>query len=322
MTNSFVAIAIMLCMAQAIPGRSQDASTAADPLDSMPETDVAEWLFVQSAISGEFDGENLTLHNVPPTFFFSDRPLRLFGHIKTAKLAEQASVGENNFRTNPPNAMLSFLNDDAPGHALVTLHEPSLEGDNITYPVKVLSGKIPRKFKQATLFIDSFGHHGHHGGHHPHVGAAIVAGAVIGSAVADSTPQTVYVQPSTVYVPAATTTAAPTTTIITVTNTVVVQNPDVYAHTKESSNPAPAASTTPPKTASDKLKGLKSMQEQGLISKDQYDDKAEDLLKQYNPTPGSMNLQDALGGLKALQTQGLITEKQYEHKSKEILEKY
>ncbi|MBW2173751.1 MAG: hypothetical protein JRF64_03750 [Deltaproteobacteria bacterium] len=64
------------------------------------------WLFVVTSTSGSFDGKTLTLHNVPPTLMFSDRPNRFFGHMDTAKLIKEVNSGPDNFAVNPPNAVL------------------------------------------------------------------------------------------------------------------------------------------------------------------------------------------------------------------------
>ena len=48
-------------------------------------------MFVQSARSGTFDGSTLTLDSVGSTLYFSDRPARLEGHVKTGKFVGEVS---------------------------------------------------------------------------------------------------------------------------------------------------------------------------------------------------------------------------------------
>jgi hypothetical protein len=42
-----------------------------------------ELLFVQNGLSGTFDGKTLTLKGVGPTLFFSDRPKRVTGQLRS-----------------------------------------------------------------------------------------------------------------------------------------------------------------------------------------------------------------------------------------------
>jgi len=131
-----------------------------------------DYLFVQNASSGSFDGTTLTLEGVGSTLFFSDRPNRIVGHVDTARLIKETSTGPDNFKENPPNATISILVDKGVFNAVVVLMEPKLDGHTIAYPVKVLDGKIPPTFKAASLFIDAWGR-----------GAAFLTGAIVGGAV-------------------------------------------------------------------------------------------------------------------------------------------
>jgi hypothetical protein len=149
------------------------------------------WLFVMTATSGSFDGKTIILHNVPPTLMFSDRPYRLWGHIDTPSLIKVGSEGPDNFAEDPPNAVLSTFTGEKPTTAVVILYRPSIDGNTISFPVKVEEGEIPDKFGGASLFIDHF--------FHPHIGAFVV-GAAVGSAVTHaSQPKTVVVREPTYY---------------------------------------------------------------------------------------------------------------------------
>ncbi len=128
------------------------------------------WLFVVTGTSGSFDGKTITLHNIPPTLMFSDRPHRFFGHMDPAKLIKEVNIGPNSFAENPPNAVLSTFGGGLPTTGTVVLHGATLTGKTISFLVKVLEGDIPDKFEGATLFIDPF--------HHHNVGAFVVGSAV------------------------------------------------------------------------------------------------------------------------------------------------
>lgn len=207
------------------------------------------WLFVMTATSGSFDGKTIILHNVPPTLMFSDRPYRLWGHMDTPSLIKAVSEGPDSFAEDPPNAVLSTFTGEKPTTAVVILYRPSIDGNTISFPVKVEEGEIPDKFGGASLFIDHWAHHhGHHHGHphwHPHVGAFVV-GAAVGSAVTHAS------QPK----------------------TVVVKEPTYYY---QASPPPPAKPA--PKSAEDQLEELKRMYDKDLIDKSEYDKKKEEILK-------------------------------------------
>jgi hypothetical protein len=201
----------------------------------------ANWLFVMTATSGSFDGKTITLHNVPPTLMFSDRPYRIFGHMDTAKLIKEVSTGPNSFAEDPPNAVLSTFGGGLPTTATVVLYKPTLTGKTLSFPVKVSEGNIPRTFEGATLFID-------HWHRHPHIGAFVV-GAAVGSAVHHAS------QPK----------------------TVVVQQP-AYYYQATPPPPPPAPDST--KSPESRLEELKSMYEKGLITKSDYDQKKKQILDQ------------------------------------------
>lgn len=136
-------------------------------------------LYVQSADSGSFDGQRLTLDGVGTTLLFSDRPARVSGHIDTGKFigAWGADAGGDSFASDPPNATLSVLGGDAPVNAVVELRDPKRDGKKISYAVQVLEGKIPSTFGEASLFID---HHSNTGNYiATGLGGAILGGALV-----------------------------------------------------------------------------------------------------------------------------------------------
>jgi len=119
----------------------------------------AQFLFVQSASTGSFDGKQLRLNGAGKTIFFSDRPYRINGHAKTSHFVEAWSKGADSFKADPPNATLSVFDEDegTVKNAVIELLKPALEGNTIIYEVKILEGKIPEAFEEASLFIDDTG---------------------------------------------------------------------------------------------------------------------------------------------------------------------
>jgi hypothetical protein len=116
-------------------------------------------LFVQSATGFTSEGGTVTLHGLADsTVYFADRPRREVGHLRSSSFIELWEVGECSFALDPPNAVLSFLDDgSAPDDVVVVLHDPRLAGDEVTYRVDVLEGTLPERTGPCTLFIDAFG---------------------------------------------------------------------------------------------------------------------------------------------------------------------
>ena len=124
------------------------------------ETKVVEEMFVQVARGSSSSEGQLTLTGVSPsTLYFSDRPERVVGHMKTEDFVGQWAVGDNSFAADPPNAVLSFIQsgDDSPEDCVVVLRNPAVAQDSIQYSIEVLEGSVPGSSGACTLFIDPLG---------------------------------------------------------------------------------------------------------------------------------------------------------------------
>jgi len=118
-----------------------------------------QMLFVQTAKSATLADGKLTLQGISPnTVFFSDRPERVAGHLATSEMIPLWGEGKDSFTKDPPNATLSaFGGDGKVMNVVVELRNPALDGDKMSYDVKVLQGKMPPKAEGASLFIDVIG---------------------------------------------------------------------------------------------------------------------------------------------------------------------
>jgi hypothetical protein len=116
-------------------------------------------LFVQSAMGFTSESGTVTLHGLAEsTVYFADRPRREVGHMRSRNFIALWDAGVQSFAVDPPNAVLSFLDDeDGPDDVVVVLHEPHLAGDRLTYRVDVLEGRLPERTGPCALFIDAFG---------------------------------------------------------------------------------------------------------------------------------------------------------------------
>jgi len=124
------------------------------------QLEAEEAMFVQTAQGIESADGTLTLRGVTPsTLYFSDRPERVVGHMTTSDFVDLWGAGENSFETDPPNAVLSFLEpgDDVPEDAVVVITEPQLSDGELSYSIDVLEGAVPARTGPVTLFIDPFG---------------------------------------------------------------------------------------------------------------------------------------------------------------------
>jgi hypothetical protein len=122
------------------------------------DTTNLELLFVQNADKISYSDGLLILKKVgPTTLFFTDRPVRIAGHMTTADFVEDWDVGENSFAENPPNAVISIFNGDEVTDVALVLKDPILSGKNMTYAVDILDGTMPATGKECSLFIDPVG---------------------------------------------------------------------------------------------------------------------------------------------------------------------
>jgi hypothetical protein len=121
-------------------------------------------MFVQVSEELKVDSTSKTLRLVKvsqQTLYFSDRPVRIAGHIKMADYLEEWTVkaGKDNFGADPPNATLSVYEPGQPDNtlAVVEIFQPKVEGSDLIYSYKLIDGKLPAGGGATTLFIDWIG---------------------------------------------------------------------------------------------------------------------------------------------------------------------
>lgn len=123
-----------------------------------------QFMFVQSAEDVRVDPANKTIRLVkvnPQTVYFTDRPVRLAGHIKMSDYLKEwtSQAGKDSFKADPPNATLSTYE---PGQAdntlaVVKITDPVVEGADLIYSYKLIEGKLPATGGATALFIDWIG---------------------------------------------------------------------------------------------------------------------------------------------------------------------
>lgn len=224
-------------------------------------------------LEGGKDGQKLVLEGVMPSAtLFTSRPVRTVGHMVTPDMVALWRTGS--FAKDPPNATLSVFEKgkDELSDVVVTLRNPRVSGSDLTYDVTVISGTLPKPgMGPASLFIDiiglpftplSFAGVARRTAYRTVVwgGAAAAASAAAASAY--------YHPPAPFY-------SAP------VPATYPVPVPTVHVTETVQAPPAPAPAVSSGQAAAvAKLKELKSLQSQGLISEAQYQAESQKLLNQ------------------------------------------
>lgn len=121
-------------------------------------------MFVQTAerVSIDKAAQTIRLVNVgQQTLYFADRPVRLAGHIRMDDYLKEwtSKAGKDNFGKDPPNAALSVFEPGQANNtlAVIIISDPKVEGADLVYGYKTVSGTLPTGGGQTSLFIDWIG---------------------------------------------------------------------------------------------------------------------------------------------------------------------
>jgi hypothetical protein len=234
------------------------AFMAAEPVtaaSSEPKPLIVPVLFVQNAEAVVFGQGTLTLKGVSPmTVFFADRPVRIAGHFNTKdEYVPLWDEGKDSFLKDPPNATVSIYEkgQEQLTDVVVKLSKPRLAGKDLTYDIKVIEGKAPPKGGACSVFIDIIG---------------LPFTPLSFAGVARRTAYRTVMWDTAATSAAATAAMAAHPTNVTVNETV--------------SPPSAPAVTNSQAEAVKRLKELKSLQQQGLITEAQYQAESQKLLNQ------------------------------------------
>jgi hypothetical protein len=113
-------------------------------------------LIVLNARSAKLDGQKLVLDGVlPSATLFTSRPVRSVGHMVTPDMVEIWRTGS--FAKDPPNATVSVFSKDGSSVSdiVVVLTAAKLEGERLTFEVKLLEGDLGKSDGPASIFIDT-----------------------------------------------------------------------------------------------------------------------------------------------------------------------
>ena len=127
-----------------------------------PDAPKVQLMFVQTADDLKTDATTLRLVNVgQQTLYFSDRPVRVAGHLTMPAYLDEWKAGEgpDNFSSDPPNATISVY--ESGNHentlAVVKISHPVVDGKDLVYTYKLIEGTMPKAGGATALFIDWIG---------------------------------------------------------------------------------------------------------------------------------------------------------------------
>ena len=139
-------------------------SMAACATTSATSSQAPQLMFVQSAEDLKVDPAMSTFRLVKvnqQTLYFSDRPVRIAGHLKMADYLKEwtAKAGKDNFSADPPNAALSVYEPGQPENTLVVVEitNPVVDGADLIYSYSLINGTMPASGGATSLFIDWIG---------------------------------------------------------------------------------------------------------------------------------------------------------------------
>lgn len=125
----------------------------------------ASYLFVVAAGKGNLDYNNdsktytlsLNIPDLNQVLMFADRPNRTIKYITGTELQNLWTNGTNNFKTDPPNAVLSSI---AIPPTVVVLGQMKVDNNTITYTFSCDKNLTPANLSHITLTIDDISFHG------------------------------------------------------------------------------------------------------------------------------------------------------------------
>jgi hypothetical protein len=140
------------------------AVCAATSITYAASSKTPQYMFVQIADDVKVDSAAKTFRLVnvsQQTLYFSDRPVRIAGHLKMADYLKEwtAKAGTDNFGADPPNAVLSVYEPGQTDNTavVVEISQPKIDGSDLVYSYKLIEGRLPAGGGPTSLFIDWIG---------------------------------------------------------------------------------------------------------------------------------------------------------------------
>jgi hypothetical protein len=115
-----------------------------------------EWLFVHTAEEAQvINNTTIVMPVTRDVFAFTDRPYRKHAYMTGEQFASLwAKAGSNSFKTDPPNAVLTWVEGEDVKEAEVVIKDASIDGNSITYTTKRHRNTVGT-IKSVSLFVDA-----------------------------------------------------------------------------------------------------------------------------------------------------------------------
>lgn len=160
MAALIMAPALALAQAPAAPATQAAANAITNPAQKTigipSQRQYSTALIVLNARGAKLEGQKLVLDGVMPSAtLFTSRPVRTVGHMVTPDMVEIWRTGS--FAKDPPNATVSVFSKDGSSvaDAVLVLNTAKLEGERLTFEVKLLEGDLGKADGPASVFIDT-----------------------------------------------------------------------------------------------------------------------------------------------------------------------
>ena len=119
-----------------------------------------EWLFVHTAEEAQVTNNTTIVMPVTRDIFaFTDRPYRKHAYMTGEQFASiWADSGSDSFKTDPPNAVLTWIDGDKVHEAEVVITDASVlaHGKAISFEVKLEAGEaLSGQMQRLSLFVDA-----------------------------------------------------------------------------------------------------------------------------------------------------------------------
>jgi len=117
-----------------------------------------EWLFVHTAQEAQVTSSTLVMPISRDIFSFTDRPYRKHSYLTGDKFASLWSdSSSDSFKVNPPNAVLTWIEEGVIKEVEVVIANATSDGKNITYTLKN-NHTLNAELKDVSIFVDGYAH--------------------------------------------------------------------------------------------------------------------------------------------------------------------
>ncbi|MDA0863886.1 MAG: hypothetical protein O3B88_04390 [Bacteroidetes bacterium] len=113
------------------------------------------WLFVHTADNAQVTTTTIVMPMTNDIFAFTDRPYRKHLYMNGKQYASLWSNDEtNSFYTDPPNAVLTWMDGDGVEEVEVVITDADFDGVNIIYTIENTTIKAKQLLESVSLFVD------------------------------------------------------------------------------------------------------------------------------------------------------------------------